>query len=119
MCSLAGQQFFERKEIKDVVAYLRVILNATDEVNLLRIINYPKRGIGDSSIDRLIRYSAEQGLSLWKVLQQAAEVPGTNERTAAAIRSFVNLLTGFSAALPEPAPPGRNPSGAVLRGQIR
>ena len=92
---IGGQQFFERKEIKDVVAYLRVILNATDEVNLLRIINYPKRGIGDSSIDRLIRYSAEQGLSLWKVLQQAAEVPGTNERTAAAIRSFVNLLTGF------------------------
>lgn len=71
---IGGQQFFERKEVKDVIAYLKVILNPTDEVNLLRILNYPKRGIGESSIDRMIRYSADHNQALWKVLQNPEQV---------------------------------------------
>ncbi len=92
---IGGQQFFERKEIKDVIAYLRVFLNPTDEVNLLRILNYPKRGIGEGSIDRIIRYSAEQETSLWKILQQVSRVPDINDRTANAVAEFVGLVERY------------------------
>ena len=99
---IGGQQFFERKEVKDVIAYLRVILNPADEVNLLRVINYPKRGIGENSVDRIIRHSAGQGLSLWKVLQNLAEVPEINERTAAAIGEFVSLIKTYRQRFRQP-----------------
>ena len=99
---IGGQQFFERKEVKDVIAYLRVILNPADEVNLLRVINYPKRGIGENSVDRIIRHSAEQGLSLWKVLQNLTEVPEINERTAAAIGEFVSLIKAYRQRFRQP-----------------
>ena len=101
---IGGQQFFERKEVKDVVAYLKVILNPTDEVNLLRILNYPKRGIGESSVDRLIRYSAEHNISLWKVLHQPEEVDDINAATCASIAQFTELIRNyrrlFSKSLP-------------------
>ena len=101
---IGGQQFFERKEVKDVVAYLKVILNPTDEVNLLRILNYPKRGIGESSIDRMIRYSAEHNISLWKVLHRPEDVGDINTTTCASILEFTDLIrryrTLFSKSLP-------------------
>ena len=101
---IGGQQFFERKEVKDVVAYLKVILNPTDEVNLLRILNYPKRGIGESSIDRMIRYSAEHNISLWKVLHRPEEVGDINASTCASILEFTDLIRRyrqlFSKSLP-------------------
>ncbi len=99
---IGGQQFFDRKEVKDVVAYLRVILNPVDEVNLLRILNYPKRGIGESSIDRIIRYSAEHGISLWKVLLQPDQVADVNDRTITAIADFVSLIKRFRQRFRQP-----------------
>ncbi len=63
-----------------------------DEVNLLRILNYPKRNIGTGSADKLIRFSAESELPLWNVLQQAEQVPELNSRTLEAITNFVGLL---------------------------
>lgn len=92
---IGGQQFFDRKEVKDVIAYLKVLLNPFDEVNLLRILNYPKRNIGTGSADKLIRFSAESELPLWNVLQQAEQVPELNSRTLKAITSFVELLEKF------------------------
>ncbi len=99
---IGGQQFFDRKEIKDVIAYLKTIQNPADEVNLLRILNYPKRGIGESSIDRIIRYSAEKNISLWKVLQQASQVPEMNDRTATACDSFVDLIKRYQNRFKQP-----------------
>ncbi len=99
---IGGQQFFDRKEIKDVVAYLKVIQNPTDEVNLLRILNYPKRGIGEGSIDRIIRHSAEIKRSLWTVLQHVELVPEMNDRTAAACREFVELIQRYQKRFKQP-----------------
>lgn len=101
---IGGQQFFERKEVKDVIAYLKVIDNPTDEVSLLRILNYPKRGIGETSIDRIIRHSAEHNISLWKLLHHPDQVGEINERTCAGIYEFVEIIrryrTQFSKSLP-------------------
>jgi len=99
---IGGQQFFDRKEIKDVIAYLKVIQNPTDEVNLLRILNYPRRGIGEGSIDRIIRHSAEIKRSLWTVLQHVELVPEMNERTAAACREFVELIQRYQKRFRQP-----------------
>src|SRR6185437_2316725 len=60
-----GQQFFERKEVKDVIAYLRVALNRRDELALRRIINYPARGIGATTVDRLVLASQASHATLW------------------------------------------------------
>ncbi len=99
---IGGQQFFDRKEIKDVIAYLKVIQNPADEVNLLRILNYPKRGIGTGSIDRIIRYSAAKKQSLWKILQQVDKVPEMKERTVSACNAFVELLKRYQQRFKQP-----------------
>jgi len=90
---IGGQQFFDRKEVKDVIAYLKVILNPFDEVNLLRILNYPRRGIGATTADRLIRTSAEREKSLWEILRDPpAELP---DQARAALALFVRLVDTY------------------------
>src|SRR5882757_4772864 len=68
-----GISFYQRKEIKDLVAYLRIIINPRDEEALKRIINYPTRGIGKTSIDKLVTIANEQHITFWEVLTRAAE----------------------------------------------
>ena len=92
---IGGQQFFDRKEVKDVMAYFRVLLNPRDEVNLLRILNTPKRGIGDTSADRLIRFSAEHDIPLWQVLQHAENVEGLGEKVVEAAHGFIHLMENY------------------------
>jgi DNA helicase II / ATP-dependent DNA helicase PcrA len=92
---IGGQQFFDRKEVKDTLAYFHVLVNPRDEVNLLRILNYPRRGIGETTADLLIRHSAAQGVPLWEVLKNPAAVEGVGEKAIAAIWSFVELMETF------------------------
>lgn len=92
---IGGQQFFDRKEVKDAIAYLRVLVNPRDEVNLLRILNYPKRGIGETSADRLIRYSAELNRPLWQVLADPSGVDELGDKTIEAVTGFVSLLERY------------------------
>jgi len=92
---IGGQQFFDRKEVKDVLAYLRVLSNPYDEVNLLRILNYPRRSIGSTSADRLIRASADSKRPLWQVLDDANACDGLDERAREAIGRFVALLRRY------------------------
>jgi superfamily I DNA/RNA helicase len=67
---VGGQQFFERKEVKDVLAYLKVVVNPSDEIGLRRIVNYPARGIGEGSVERLGVHALARGWSLWQAVER-------------------------------------------------
>jgi DNA helicase II / ATP-dependent DNA helicase PcrA len=90
---VGGTKFYQRAEIKDLLAYLRVTVNATDDLSLLRVMNTPRRGLGDVAIGRLQGFATESGVSLREVLGQAAEVPGF---TAAAVQACLRLGEGFA-----------------------
>ena len=89
-----GLSFYQRKEIKDVIAYMRLTMNPKDEQALVRVINYPKRGIGQSSIDKLLVYADAHNLSLWEALEQA-EQTGLGKRAITQVKDFVSLIQGF------------------------
>ena len=93
-----GVSFYQRKEIKDFIAYLRIIVNGRDEESLKRIINYPTRGIGKTSIDRAVLAANEQNISLWEVLTRAKEF-GYKAGTLEAIENFVLMMRSFSSML--------------------
>lgn len=93
-----GISFYQRKEIKDFLAYLRVIVNPRDEENLKRIINYPVRGIGKTSLDRLILYASESGITLWEALQKAMSA-GLKGASAQAIEKFVLMIKSLQTML--------------------
>jgi superfamily I DNA/RNA helicase len=93
-----GISFYQRKEVKDYVAYLRVIVNPRDEEALKRIINYPVRGIGKTSLDKLILVANEQNIAVWEVLTRAAEF-GFKSGTLEAIEQFVLMIRSFASML--------------------
>jgi DNA helicase-2/ATP-dependent DNA helicase PcrA len=67
---VGGAQFFERKEVKDALAYLKLALNPADEISLRRIVNYPPRGIGEAALDRLVTHAYGRGWSLWQAVER-------------------------------------------------
>lgn len=87
-----GMELFDRREVKDALAYLRVLDNPSDEQSLRRIINYPARGIGDTTLTRIDDWARSQDLTLWDGLKRVWEVPKVNEKTATAVSEFVELL---------------------------
>src|SRR5882724_194139 len=93
-----GISFYQRKEIKDLVAYLRIILNPKDEEALKRIINFPARGIGKKTIDKTILYANENNISMWNVLERAAEF-GFKAGTLQALDEFVTMIKSFASML--------------------
>ncbi len=93
-----GQSFYQRKEIKDVLAYLRVIVNPQDEEALKRIINYPIRGIGKTTMEKSVIFANERQLSMWEVLTRAAEF-GFKAGTLEAINGFVTMIKYFRSML--------------------
>ncbi len=71
---IGGQQFYERKEVKDAIAYLKVIDNPSDEASLLRIINFPRRGIGDTTLIKLNQWSMNHNVPLYQTMERAGEI---------------------------------------------
>ena len=88
-------RFYERREIKDLVAYLRVLVNPADNVSLRRVINTPKRGIGDTTVDRLQQFAAAGSMSLRAALNHSDQIPQLNGRSRKCLAAFNNLLTTF------------------------
>ena len=98
-----GQNFYERKEIKDIMAYLKVVNNSTDDTYLRRIINVPKRGIGDATVDKVAAFAAANDMTLMEAMQIIEQVPGL-QRSVAKISSFVELIDGFRGIIEEQEP---------------
>ncbi len=92
---VGGVAFYRRKEIKDVLAYLRVIVNPADSEAALRIINYPSRKIGDTTIGRLQELASEQGVSFYEATERAAEVQEFNAGQLRRIADFVTLIRKY------------------------
>ena len=86
-----GLKFYDRKEVKDVIAYLRLLVNPDDDVSLRRIINEPRRGIGDSTVEALAAFASQNGLSMINAVM-AADEAGLGARALTAVRGFGNLL---------------------------
>lgn len=87
---VGGLKFYERKEIKDIIAYLRLIYNTSDNISLKRIINEPKRGIGKTSLDNIQQISEQNGISMYEVIKNAEQF-GLN-RVKANADDFINLI---------------------------
>jgi DNA helicase-2/ATP-dependent DNA helicase PcrA len=90
---IGGLSFYQRKEIKDLLGYLRFAINQQDEASFRRIINLPKRGIGDSTVDKIVVAANDHGTSIWEILQNPS--PFVGGRAAGPIEDFVAMIKRF------------------------
>lgn len=89
---VGGTKFYERKEIKDIIAYLRVIFNPNDSLSLLRIINVPRRGIGDATLAKLQAYAEENNMNLFDVVSASGDVPGLSSRFVGKLEELSSII---------------------------
>ena len=89
---VGGLKFYDRKEIKDAIAYLRIIANPEDTVSLLRVINTPRRGIGKTTMNRLMDASQQMGIPLWEIVSDETSVNTMGGRAAKALNQFARLI---------------------------
>lgn len=93
---VGGLRFYERKEVKDLLAYLRVLANPNDEVSLRRIINFPKRGIGDRALEEVEIFGDAQGISFWQALLRVSEATAVPNKASQSISQFTSMLTALA-----------------------
>jgi len=89
---VGGLRFYDRKEIKDALAYLRLLVNPTDNISLIRVINTPKRGIGKTTLDQIGQWAEERHQSLWQVIAGTDALTQFKGKTAKSIQEFVYLI---------------------------
>ena len=99
---VGGTRYYDRREIRDAMAYLRTVVNPTDEVSVKRVLNVPKRGIGDTSVAKLDQYAAETGTSFFDSLRHA-DVAGVSGPALRGLESFVGLIDSLRARMEPPA----------------
>ncbi len=92
---VGGVEFYRRKEIKDIIAYLRVLANQDDEESLLRIMNFPQRGIGNTSISKMIEFARKLDISLFTTMARVFEVIAVKERIQKNVKGFKQLLDKY------------------------
>ncbi len=90
-----GVEFYGRKEIRDILAYLKILVNPDDEVALLRIINTPARGIGKTTIDKIRFFADRNNIAFFEALKKAEHIDSLSEATKAKIAAFINMLNDF------------------------
>jgi len=101
---IGGVRFYERKEIKDVLAYARLLINPADDVSARRIINLPRRGIGDRTVQAIADHAAREGVTFMEACRQAEHVQGLAARAVGAVGSFVDLIDGLYTSLEHDLP---------------
>lgn len=89
---VSGLRFYERKEIKDILAYLRLCANPDEDFSFMRVVNSPRRGIGDATLAKVAEFSASRGLSLFASLRYVDEIPGLTGKVRQALGEFYNLI---------------------------
>ncbi len=92
---IGGIEFYKRKEVKDIIAYLRIIANRSDEESLLRVMNFPQRGIGSTTIKRMIMFSRKHEISLFDTMQRVFEIIEIKERIQKNVKGFKVLLDKY------------------------
>jgi DNA helicase-2/ATP-dependent DNA helicase PcrA len=92
---IGGTKFYEKAEIKDAVAYLSLLINPADQVSFSRIVNSPRRGIGNTSQGRLASYANTAGLTIWEVMERAEDVPGLSAAAIKAVSRFYETMVGL------------------------
>ena len=92
---VGGTRFYDRKEIKDMIAYLRLITNPDDDISFQRVVNEPKRGIGKTSIERLQAYAAEHDISLFEAVKEV-DFTGVSKKAANALAGFGSLISSLT-----------------------
>ncbi|MEO0812464.1 MAG: 3'-5' exonuclease, partial [Myxococcota bacterium] len=101
---IGGQSLFDKKEVRDALAFLSVVQNPFDEVSLRRIVNVPPRGIGPTTVQRLTDYAESQSVALWTAMTRAEAVPDLDPRARGAVGQFVALMNEHAPALREATP---------------
>lgn len=99
---VGGKSFFDRREVKDLIAYMSVLVNPEADANLLRIINTPARGISAATVENALQSSVRQKCSLWEALRAAEFIGSVSARTAASINAFVELIESYQTKIAEP-----------------
>ena len=102
---VGGLRFYERKEIRDLLAYLRLIANPADSVGFLRAVNVPPRGVGRTTLDRLTEFAMASGLSLWEACAEIEKHGLLPTRQLKALQDFRSLIERFGMRLPETSVP--------------
>lgn len=92
---VGGTRFYDRKEIKDMLAYLKVIINPQDDISIKRIINVPKRGIGDATVNKVQDFAENFELNMWDALAEVRTIPTLTARNVSTIEPFVGLMERF------------------------
>ena len=96
---VGGVRFYERKEVKDAIAYLRALANPADDVSLRRILNVPKRGIGDRAEAMVEAFAQRERITFWEALERAQEAPGMASRSISSIAPFVEMMRSLRTLL--------------------
>jgi DNA helicase-2/ATP-dependent DNA helicase PcrA len=107
---IGGTKFYDRAEVKDAVAYLNLLLNPADQVSFSRIVNSPRRGIGNTTQGRLAAYANTAGLTIWEVAERAEQVPGLSAAAIKAVSRFAETMGLLK---------GRVDSGAAIADVVR
>ncbi len=95
---IGGFRFYDRMEVKDIMAYLKVINNPLDNISVLRIVNVPKRGIGASTIDTIREYANQNEISIYSAILESEKIDGLNSRALNAVQKFISLMGSLAAA---------------------
>jgi DNA helicase II / ATP-dependent DNA helicase PcrA len=110
---IGGTKFYERAEIKDAIAYLSLLANPFDVVSFTRVVNSPRRGIGQTSLARVVSHAASVGASVWEAAAAPEQVPGLGAAAVKALRRFMDTMGELRemAGLPAPGAPGGEGAG--------